>query len=192
MSGGKRTFVVAVAAAILILLIFAVPWPFWPQSAVSVGIRWVVTGFTIAIVAIWGLTKSALPANAAEYVQTVSAFFTMAAILVAGGMYFLERRNQAQLKIGLEANVVRPTTGDNGVDGVLLFINIPVENRGQRNIRIMCMGIDVMAPRPGQPLRRSEATREEMQLPSLSERIPYDTPITRECNKAAAHPSPRS
>ncbi|HVQ06987.1 MAG TPA: hypothetical protein VMS43_00990 [Allosphingosinicella sp.] len=112
-----------------------------------------------------------------DSVQIFSAVFTIIAVFIAAGIYFLERRDRNRLSFGLEVTAIRPSTASGGrQDNVLLAIRIPVENKGERQVTINCIAVDVMYPEPSaRGLVRSVITREEMQLKRIEERIPFET-----------------
>jgi hypothetical protein len=174
-----------VVCAIGTLLIGAILWPIWDDSVLAVSARWVAITLVVAGLILWVSPKFGLPGSFAERVQTLSAFFTAFAIVVAAVVYFLERRDQTKLVTSLDIHVVRPTSGDEPVKYVLLAVRAPVENKGNRIVQIECMGIDVLVPAPGDQLQRSSSYLEEMQLQQLGEQIAYDTKTTRQCVQAA-------
>lgn len=168
----------AVAYLITLALIGMAIWlSFGPTSASTVAARWFLIGLGSTAVALWAWAAIKPDSSSlGDSVQTFSAVFTIVAVFIAAGIYFLERRDRARLSFGLEATAIRPSKATGGrQDSVLLVIRIPVENKGERSVTINCMGVDVLHPDPrATSLERSVTTREEMQLVRLGEQIPFE------------------
>lgn len=179
---------IAAYSVMLLLIAGAIWFSTGPASASSVAAQWFLIGLASTSLALWAwIGVKPNSSTIGENIQTLSAIFTIIAVFVAAGIYFLERRDRARLSFGLETSAVRPILGAQHPDSVLLTIRVPVENKGERRVKIDCLAIDVQHPAPGVSLARSSWTREEMQLVRLGEQIPYETtPEVRGCLVADA------
>ena len=154
-----------------------------PTSTSSIAAQWLLLALTSIAVALW-LWIELKPAESdlGGHIQAFSAIFTIVAIFIAAGICSLEGRDKVRLSFSLETSVIRATKAV-PPDEVLLMIRVPVQNQGERNVVIQCLGIDVLRPDPANPgLQRSSDWLEEMQLVRTnSRRIAYDSRITNTC-----------
>ncbi len=178
------------AALTLLALIALIAWfARGPASTSSIAAQWLLLALASIAVALW-LWVELKPAGTdlGDHVQAFSAMFTIVAVFIAAGLYFLEGRDKVRLSFALETSVIRPTLAAT-TDQVLLTVRVPVENQGERRVSIRCIAIDIQNPDPERPgLRRSENlyALEEMQLVrNEATPIPYDNPISEACIRAS-------
>lgn len=172
------------AAAALLLLIGVAVWlALGPASTGSIAAQWVLLALASTALALWlWIELKPKDSDLGSHVQTFSAVFTIIAVFIAAGIYFLEGRDKVRIAFSLETSVVRlPGSGEQ--KQVLLAIRVPIENKGQRPVSIQCIGIDVQRPATEEgDLQRSRTDREEMQLQRIAiEPIAYETPRSTDC-----------
>jgi len=156
-----------------------------PTSTSSIAAQWLLLALASIAVALW-LWVELKPAasDLGDHIQAFSAMFTVVAIFIAAGLYFLEGRDKVRLSFALQTSVIQPTLADR-TDQVLLTVRVPVENQGERPVAIRCIAIDIQNPDPENPgLRRSTMSYalEEMQLVrNEAPPIAYDNAISEAC-----------
>ena len=170
-----------IIASILAILIIVLLVLFGTQTIRVVALSLLAAAaLTAFVVRQWA--KGAGPSERyASAAQGFAAIVTVAALFVAAGVYFLERKDKFRLSVGLDANVIRINSRPGRQGTVLLTVRVPIENRGAVRVDIKCISIDVLRPASENLEARNPMAGEETRLQSLGMRIAYENDENREC-----------
>lgn len=126
-----------------------------------------------------------------EFAQGLGAAVTIFALFIAAGLYLVERKDKAKLRLDVSAaRALIPTRGA-GPARVLLGIRVLITNNSDRQIVMRCAAVDVLQPSRQAALARAGAS-EDMQLDPISPPIGYRNPDDSACLYADARRRSRS
>lgn len=173
---------IVVMTLVAVAAIFALPSEFLAPSSIGQAV-WkglLVTAFIVAYAALlfsrfWTL------AALGEFLQGMAGLVTIAALLIAAGIYFVERNDRPRLAFSLDADAAPISASGRRSDTLMLSIRIPVTNTGSQRLTIPCIALGIAGLPSGQAPTRSEEFREDLELEPIHEEIEFPSDQSADC-----------
>ena len=171
------------AGIVAALIVGGTGWWVWhSQSTASVSMLGLVGALALlAIALVWSIKASTKWEATKTVAQGIVPLITIVAVCIGAGLYFLERKDRLRISFSVETSVVRLTPGTRPARQVLLTIRIPIENKGERQVVIRCMSVDVLHPAVDLATRRNDFATEELAMESIREPINYRSVDSARC-----------
>ncbi|HEX8573871.1 MAG TPA: hypothetical protein VF759_14095 [Allosphingosinicella sp.] len=107
------------------------------------------------------------------FAQGLASIVTIAALFIAAGIYFAERRDKPKLAVSVATNAIALPRSGRGARQLLLTIQVPVENRGAGRVDIECMSLGLSGLPEGAEPRRGGGSSEEIEFEAIGPPINY-------------------
>ncbi|MGZ8285780.1 MAG: hypothetical protein ACXW27_08195 [Allosphingosinicella sp.] len=109
-----------------------------------------------------------------NYGQGLFGLVSVIALLAAGGLYWIERRDQPKLAFTVKAQAFPLGPATRRQKEVLLSLVVLIENKGSRKIEVSCVAADFSALKAGGSLARDPSSSSDMIFERLAEDINYE------------------
>ena len=163
--------VLGLAAAYLVYRIFSHPEP--PSLWLIIFAAVLLAAILVAGAALVFKRHSEHWTDFSAFAQGLASIVTIAALFIAAGIYFAERRDKPKLAIAVVTNAIALPQAGNGVRELLLTIQIPVENKGAGRVEIKCMSLGLSGLPAGARPRRAQGASEEIEFEAIGPPVNY-------------------
>lgn len=141
-------------------MLLGIWWPWWLLAAAALG-------------GLFLLLRRVLP-ELEQYGQAMFGMVSALAIIAAGALYYMERRDKPKLQFTIKSDAIRIGRAGQRQSEVLLKLVVMAENRDTRLVTIQCLASDFSGLPAGEPLVRDPGSASDMTFTRLWEAIPYD------------------